>query len=333
MSKKNRFDILSEGLGESLDKLDIATPTRTKTAPGQLMTFRNEMGAYEDRIAALEIELSDAKRTEIPVNLVDPNPWQPRTFFDPQEIAELAAGISEIGLIQPIIVRRVQSLDTRFELVAGERRLRAHKELGRTEIKAVIIEAADEDLAIMALAENLDRADLADYEISKAIRRAEKEFPNRKKMAKAIGIERSDLYRFLSFDSLPEFIKLDLETNPRLLGRVAAGQLVTVIKGHGSKVDEYLPTLWQKVKDGQLDQLKLATSVEAAFAGKTIRTDRDIRKLFVNKLQAGSITRDQNTITVKIKTDLLSDDKEAKLREFVQQLLLDQGEESSATGN
>ncbi|TRZ68834.1 MAG: ParB/RepB/Spo0J family partition protein, partial [Rhodocyclaceae bacterium] len=153
------------------------------------------MATYEDRIAALEEDLADAKRTDIPIELIAPNPWQPRTFFDPNEIADLAASIAEVGLVQPIIVRRVQpldtessdksvqSLDTSYQLIAGERRLRAHKELGRPTIKAIVTKAADDEMAMMALAENLDRADLAEYEISKAIRRAEKEFPNRKHMA------------------------------------------------------------------------------------------------------------------------------------------------------
>ena len=339
MKKADKFDALSAGLGETLDKLESVLPTRPKTAPGQLMSFRNEMATYEDRIAALEAELADAKRTEIPVENIEPNPWQPRTYFDPQEISELAASIAEVGLIQPVIVRRVQtldtkptsknvqSLDTRYQLIAGERRLRAHKELGRSEIKAIVLDAADDELAVMALAENLDRADLADYEISKAIRRAEKEFPNRKHMAKAIGIERSDLYRFLAFDSLPEFVKEDLESNPRLLGRVAAGQVVSLIKDRGPEAINALSVIWPKVKEGHLNEGKLASSVEALLAGKAARTDRDIRKLFVNKVQAGSITRDQNAITVKIKTVLLSDEKEIRLREFVQQLLLESGSE------
>ena len=339
MKKADKFDALSAGLGETLDKLESVLPTRPKTAPGQLMSFRNEMATYEDRIAALEAELVDAKRTEIPVENIDPNPWQPRTYFDPQEISELAASIAEVGLIQPIIVRRVQTLDTKstnknvqtldahYQLIAGERRLRAHKELGRSEIKTIVLDAADDELAVMALAENLDRADLADYEISKAIRRAEKEFPTRKHMAKAIGIERSDLYRFLAFESLPEFIKADLEINPRLLGRVAAGQIVSLIKDRGPEAINALSVIWPKVKEGHLNEGKLASSVEALLAGKAARTDRDIRKLFVNKVQAGSITRDQNAITVKIKTVLLSDEKEIRLREFVQQLLLESGSE------
>jgi ParB family chromosome partitioning protein len=334
MSKQDKFNEISAGLGETLDKIGLPVVARAKTAPGQLMSFRNEMETYETRIAALETELSDAKRTEIPLNLIDPNPWQPRTYFDPQEILELASSISEIGLVQPVIVRRVQSLDTvfsqkgvqpldtRYQLIAGERRLRAHKELGRSTIQAIITKAADDEMAMMALAENLDRADLAEYEISKAIRRAEKEFPNRKQMAKALGMERSDLYRFLAFDELPDFMKSDLEIDPRLLGRAAAAQVVSLIKSHGTIATDQLDDHWGKVKDGHLDQTKLAASVEASILGRTVRTDRDIKKLFIGKEQAGSITRDASSLTVRIKAAALSEAKETRLREFVQKLLV-----------
>lgn len=335
MSKKDKLSSITAGLGEALDKMvPSAQETKPRTAPGQLIAFRNEMATYEDRIADLEADLADAKRTEIAIELIDPNPWQPRTFFDPKEIADLAASIAEVGLIQPVIVRRVQtldtepkrggvqSLDTRYQLVAGERRLRAHREIGRGTIKAIVIDAADDELAVMALAENLDRADLADYEISKAIRRAEKEFPNRKHMAKAIGIERSDLYRYLAFDSLPEFIKGDLDSTPQLLSRFAAEQVASIIKVRGTQAIEVLTDLWKRVKEGNLDQTKLADSVNSALTrGHTVRTDRDIKKLFVGKEQAGSITRDASSLTIKIKSAVLRAEQETRLREFVEALL------------
>jgi len=338
MSKRDKLSGISAGLGEVLDK--IAAPDGNgrppRTAPGQLMAFRNEAMAYEDRIAALENELADAKRTEIPVDLIAPNPWQPRTYFNSNEIADLAASISEIGLVQPVIVRRVQTLDTRpssgesvqtldtrYELIAGERRLRAHKELGLHTIKAIVTTAADDDMAMMALAENLDRADLSDYEISKAIRRAEREFPSRKHMAKALGLERSDLYRYLAFDNLPEFIREDLEANPRLLGRSAADQVASLLKSGGSQVAVAISAIWQKVKDGHIDETKMASAIQSSIAGKASRTDRDIRKLFIGKDQAGSITKDASALTVKIKSAALSAQKENRLREFVQKLLVE----------
>lgn len=347
MSKKDKLDKFSAGLGQALDKIGSTThalvrpnfgniPTGTgqpKTAPGQLMAFSKDRTAYEERIKALELELADVKRIEIPIDLIDPNPWQPRTHFDHKEIEELAASIKEIGLIQPIIVRRVPIMgtteleksapnrDTRFQLIAGERRLRAHKELGREAIKSIILDAGDDDLALMALAENLDRADLSDYEIGKAIIRAEKEFPSRKHMAEAIGMGRSQFYRYISFQMLPENIKKDLEINPRLLGGNAAEKIVEYIKKKGEGAVGAICEVWERVKSGRLEQMKIIPAAELILAGKPVRTDRDIRKLFVDQVQAGSITRDQNTITVKIKTDLLSEDKEFRLREYIENLL------------
>jgi ParB family chromosome partitioning protein len=348
MSKKDKYDKLSAGLGSAIDSIAPTTksPSRPdfgsltpssapKSAPGQLMAFTKDRLEYETKIKALESEVADLKRIEIPLDLIDMNPWQPRTFFDPKEIEELAASIGEVGLIQPVIVRRVSTRDTkeagasvssrgtRFELIAGERRLRAHKYLGKTEIKAVILEANDQDLAVMALAENLDRADLSDYEIGKAVRRAEKEFPNRKHMAEAIGIGRAQLYRYLSFDSLPQIILDDLDVNPKLLGSNVAQSIVSYIKDKGDAARDAIVQVWPKVKMGQLDQMKITQAAEASLANKPVRTDRDIRKLFVDQVQAGSITRDQNTLTVKIKTGLLSEQKESKLREYIQSLLIE----------
>jgi ParB family chromosome partitioning protein len=211
-----------------------------------------------------------------------------------------------------------------YELVAGERRLRAHQLLGQPEIKAIVIEATDEFMALMALAENLDREDLTDYETSKAIRRAESEFKSRKRMAEAIGIGRQDLYKYLAFSSLPAFVLDDLEKTPSLLGRNAAEQLATVLKAQGEKGSEALMTLWPQVKAGHLDQTKLSAVIETSIhRSKTHRTDRDIKKLFIGKEQAGSITRDASALTVKIRTAAISSAKETRLRAFVQQLLTD----------
>lgn len=334
--KTNRFDVLiglDDSIQKRVDNKIASAPARARTAPGQLMQFTTEAVAYEDRIKALEIALADSLRSEIPVDLIDPNPWQPRTHFDPKEISGLAASINEQGLIQPIIVRRVPNGDTlvndgsvpigdtRYELIAGERRLRAHKELGKKDIKCIVIEAANDEMAMMALAENLDREDLTDYEIGKAIKRAEKEFPNKKNMAQSIGKSRSELYRYLSFLSLPEHIKKDLEDNPGLLGSHASEMIVSFIKEKGKEGADAINNLWSKVKDGQLDQLMLTSSAEAFLKGKTVRTNRDIKKLFVDTIQVGSITRDHKYVTVKLKDDFITEETLPELHEFIQKLV------------
>lgn len=257
----------------------------------------------------------------VSVELVDPNPWQPRTYFPDEEIHDLAASIAEIGLIQPVIVRSVTS--GRFELVAGERRFRAHKVLGKKEISAVVIEATNDEMAVMALAENLDREDLSDYEIGKAIRRAEVEFPSRKKMAEAIGIARQDFYRYLAFDTLPNFAKIDLDANPRLLGRAAAENVKQTLSKHNSQeATNAFEKAWGKLKEGSLDQGSLVAAIESGIKDLSeTQASREISKIYAGGKHAGSITKDWRTFTIKIKNGYLDESAEHRLMEFIQELL------------
>ena len=96
---------------------------------------------------------------ELPVSAISPNPYQPRTSFDEESIQELAQSISQVGLLQPLLVRRTGK-DT-YELVAGERRLRAVTSLGMEKVTCIVQnEIVDETSAVMALIENLQREDL-----------------------------------------------------------------------------------------------------------------------------------------------------------------------------
>ena len=101
------------------------------------------------------------------------SPFQPRRHFDEQQIQELAASIRERGLIQPLVVRKV---DGHFELIAGERRLRAVTSLGHTTVKVVVHEATDQEVAELALIENLQRADLTPLEEAEQYRLLQEKF-------------------------------------------------------------------------------------------------------------------------------------------------------------
>ena len=339
MSLKDKLMAKSAGIKEQVDAELTRSPTKpsaARTAIGHAGAYQVEITKSEARIKELESRVADLENTVIRVDEVSPNPWQPRRVFDQGELEKLASSIAEIQLIQPIIVRRVQNLDTgvgekasvqildtHYQLIAGERRWRAHKLLGRHEIKAVILDGVtDADMAAMALAENIDREDLSAYEIAIAIRNAESSFPNRKSLAAALGMQRSDLYRYLSFFELPDFIKVDLDSNPGLLGRDAAEAIVSMIKRHDVLAVESVSRIWTRVKSGDLDQGKFAATIEAAILrGDAPKTDRDIRKLFVGKDQAGSITRDANHLAIKIKVAALTPEKEVELRAFVERML------------
>ncbi len=94
----------------------------------------------------------------IEVGKIVPNPYQPRRVFDPEALKELAASIASHGVIQPVTVRRVGGL---YELIAGERRLRATQMAGLKEIPAIVVEADDEESAVLALIENIQRENLS----------------------------------------------------------------------------------------------------------------------------------------------------------------------------
>jgi len=288
----------------------------------------------EDRLKELEERLSDAESRAVPLTNIEPNPWQPRRVFVDDELKNLAMSIQEIGLIQPIIVRvsnrdsdgavsntqdNVSIRDTRYQIIAGERRYRACKLLEQQDIKVVILSVCDADMSAYALAENIDRLDLTAYEIALAIKSAESNFANRTSFAKSIGMPRSSLYKYLSFFKLPNFILDDLEQNPKILGRDAADEISSVITEHGDRAIEMLRILWPKIKSGKVDQGKAADLLFSGMQSKaSLSLGRDIRNLFVGKLKAGSITKDRAALTVKIKAAVLTPEIETELRSMVE---------------
>ncbi|OXJ22540.1 chromosome partitioning protein ParB [Burkholderia sp. HI2714] len=317
MSKfRERMMSKTAGLSAAKDielETQPARPSVPRTAPGMTVALANAQA----RILALE---KSASSRGLHIGEMIPNPWQPRRVFNEVKLTELAESIREIGLIEPIVVRQVES---GYQIVAGERRWRAHKMIGKELIKAEIIDISDQDMALLALAENVVREDLADYEIARSIRETEKEFPNRKRMAEALGISRSELYRFLSFADLPDFVVRDLDIQPRLLGATAAEQIVGVLRNKEERAFDIARDLWSQVVAGDLDQTKIAKAIKDAIesdGNSSSVSDRKIEKIFAGRYQAGSITKDAGSFTVKIKTGMLSEEKEQQIRALISQL-------------
>lgn len=116
----------------------------------------------ESRTNPLEEALQDKDRIILAAaSEIVASPFQPRRRFSEEQIAELADSIRESGLMQPLIVRQVNG---KFELIAGERRLRAIRSLGQTEVKVIVVEASDQEVAEMTLIENLQRENLTPLE-------------------------------------------------------------------------------------------------------------------------------------------------------------------------
>jgi len=298
----------------SINGDEVKRSARTQTAPG----LAGALAVAQLRVQELE---STGAASQLAVSSVVANPWQPRRVFNETKLSELAESIREVGLMQPIVVRRFEDI---YQIVAGERRWRAHKLIEKDEIRAVVVDCSDADMAVLALVENVSRDDLSDYEIATSLRRTEREFPDRKRMAEALGMSRSGLYQFLSFENLPDFIRKDLDVQPRLLGGTAAQAIVTAIKKHGENGMKAAMELWPLVAKGDMDQGKVAAAIKALATRQATTansaSERSIDKFFSGKEHAGSITKDVSGITVKIKSGVLTDAQETQIRELISQM-------------
>jgi ParB family chromosome partitioning protein len=138
---------------------------------------------------------------EVPTHSISPNPKQPRSRFDDQSLAELAASIREVGILQPLVVRRSGS---GYEVVTGERRLRAAKLAGMATVPVVLRESEDSDLLREALIENIHREDLDPIELAEAFRQLLDELGlKQEELAERVGVSRSHIANTIRLLALP----------------------------------------------------------------------------------------------------------------------------------
>jgi ParB family chromosome partitioning protein len=143
----------------------------------------------------------------LPIGQIRPNPFQPRKEFRPEDLADLEASLRTSGLLQAITVRPASN-GVGYELIAGERRLRAAQRIGWTEIPAVIKEADDRALLSMALVENLQRTDLNPIEEAEGYQRLIAEFDlTQQEVADAVGKDRSTVANILRLLALPASVR------------------------------------------------------------------------------------------------------------------------------
>ena len=173
MAKKN------SGLGRGLDALFLDNSLTEENVGG------------EDRISSLKLSLIDPKRD------------QPRKYFDKEALEQLAASISENGLLQPILVREYG--DGRYQIIAGERRFRASKLAGLSEIPAIVVEKDDKKAAEIALIENIQREDLNPLEEALAYKALAEEYDmTQEELAKRVGKSRSAIANTVRLLDLPD---------------------------------------------------------------------------------------------------------------------------------
>lgn len=163
----------------------------------------------------------DEKICKVEISSIFMNPFQPRRHFSKEELADLAASIKEVGLIHPPVVRQLG--DGKYELLAGERRLRASELVGFKSIPVLIRNCSEVISAEAALIENIQRVDLNALEVANALKRLSESFRwTQEELAQKIGKKRSTVANYLRLLSLPASIQESLSKNFITMGHAKA---------------------------------------------------------------------------------------------------------------
>ncbi|HAF27515.1 MAG TPA: chromosome partitioning protein ParB [Bacteroidales bacterium] len=178
------------------------------------------LGALIDDAGQEHIVTADAVN-EIEIDRIEANPFQPRTAFNEESLEELARSIKELGIIQPITVRIIDN--HKFQLISGERRLRAAQLAGLTKIPAYIRFADDQGMLEMALVENIQREDLDAIEVAISYQRLIEECKlTQENMSDRVGKKRSTISNYLRLLKLPAEIQLGIRDKQITMGHARA---------------------------------------------------------------------------------------------------------------
>ena len=161
------------------------------------------------------------RMAEIAIEQIIPNPTQPRTQFDDEALEELAASIRQLGVIQPITVKKAD--DDKYIIISGERRWRASQRVGLATLPAYVREVDDENLHAMALVENIQRQDLNAIEIALGMQRLIEECGlTQEAMADKVGKKRSTVSNYMRLLNLPDEVQLALKEGIITMGHAKA---------------------------------------------------------------------------------------------------------------
>ena len=211
--------------------------------------------------------------SSISVNLISTNPFQPRTHFNEESLNELASSIKELGLIQPITIRKLDNKS--FELISGERRLRASKLIGLTEVPCYIREINDQQSLEMALVENIQRLDLDPIEIALSYKRLSEEIKlTQNELSERVGKKRSTITNYL------RLLKLD----PIIQTGIRDG---FISMGHGRALIN-------------IDNIKSQIKIYEIILKKNLsvrNTESLVKKLKLNAIQLKTIHKPKFTLT------------------------------------
>ena len=168
-----------------------------------------------------DIPAGTSVTNEISINEIEANPFQPRIHFDEEALTDLATSIKELGIIQPITLRKLD--EHRYQIIAGERRFRAAKMAGLTAIPSFVREAGDETMLEMALVENIQREDLDAIEIALSYQRLIDECKlTQETLSDKVGKKRSTISNYLRLLRLPAVIQKAIREQEITMGHARA---------------------------------------------------------------------------------------------------------------
>ncbi|MYS79808.1 ParB/RepB/Spo0J family partition protein [Embleya scabrispora] len=250
------------GLGKGLESMIPTRPSKPSSSAAETLRKMAAIATDEPAMSPASVPVQDSPRrgpvqpaalyAELLLDVITPNPRQPREVFDEGAMAELVQSIREVGVLQPVVVRATG--DGTYELVMGERRWRASREAGLTHVPAIVRVTQDDKLLLDALLENLHRSELNPLEEAMAYEQLLEEFAcSHESLAKRIGRSRPYVSNTLRLLKLPAEVRTSLAA-----GTLLAGHAIALLK-----IEEYP------------DQLaKLANRI--IREGMTVRTVEEI---------------------------------------------------------
>lgn len=273
-----------------------------------LNNIRKPVGYINKEVVNVEQpQQGSADILRIPVDLIEPNPFQPRMSFDQEALEELADSIRTLGLIQPITVRRKD--DGRYQIISGERRFRACRLSGMDMVPAYIRDTNDQGMLEMAIVENIQRENLDPIEIAMSYQRLIDECRlTQEQMAVRVGKKRASVTNYLRLLKLPAKIQHDLK-----VGLLSVGHAKVLLGVESLQLQEYLCDL--VIKEGmsvrqleekikKLSQQKPEANDEAQdLPEEYFKVLEIVGKYFENNISLKRSSAGKGTMTIHFSND------------------------------
>ena len=234
-------------------------------------------------LSSEKIDTNTSNINEVQVNEISVNPFQPRSNFSNNSLKELSISIKNIGIIQPITVRKIGA--NNYQLISGERRLRACKEIGLRKIPAFIREANDQDSLEMALVENIHRQDLDAIEIAISYQRLIEEISlTQDELSDKIGKNRTTISNYLRLLKLDPIIQSGIRDGFISMGH---GRALININSNQDQLDIYKKIISKNlsvrntellVRDLKSETVKSTKKIKTKFKSSLLSTDVNVTK-------------------------------------------------------